>query len=102
MAQERKRPLGQIRAWLGAAAVVCSALTVAAPPASALPGDFWGVSPQAPPTLEQFQRLRAGGVGSVRIGISWNAVQPLSGGEANFSASDQLVAGATAAGLNVY
>ncbi|MFP5387761.1 MAG: hypothetical protein ACLGG5_00475, partial [Thermoleophilia bacterium] len=70
--------------WLGAAAALFAALAVAAPAASALPADFWGVSPQATPTLEQFQRLRAGGVGSVRIGISWNAVQPLSGGETNF------------------
>jgi hypothetical protein len=101
VAKERKRPAGQIRAWLAAAAVLFAALAAAAPSASALPADFWGVSPQATPTFEQLQRLRAGGVGSVRVGISWNAVQPLSSGEANFSASDQLVAGATAAGLNV-
>jgi len=74
---------------------------VAAPAAMALPGDFWGVSPQGTPSLEQFQRLRRGGVDSVRIPISWSAVQPLSGSEANFNASDQLVAGAVAAGINV-
>ena len=67
----------------------------------ALPSGFWGVSPQAAPSAEQFQRLRAGGVDSVRIPISWAATQPLSGTEANFTAPDQLVAGAAAAGLNV-
>jgi len=67
----------------------------------ALPSGFWGVSPQAPPSVEQFQRLRAGGVSSVRIPISWAATQPLGSTEANFTAPDQLVAGAAAAGLNV-
>jgi hypothetical protein len=101
MAQERKRPFGQIRAWLAALAVSVVALTAMAPAASALPGDFWGVSPQNPPSPEQFQRLRAGGVDSVRIPISWGSTQPFSGTEANFASSDQLIAGAAAAGLNV-
>lgn len=101
MPLERKRPLGQIRAWLAAVTVSLATLAATAPAASALPADFWGVSPQATPTYEQFQRLRAGGVGSVRIGIPWSAVQPFSSGEANFSISDQLVAGAASAGLNV-
>ncbi len=72
-----------------------------APAAIALPSGFWGVSPQAPPSVEQFQRLRAGGVNSVRIPISWAATQPFGSAEANFTAPDQLVAGAAAAGLNV-
>lgn len=96
----RKRPLGRVHAWSVAVAVFV--LGLAAPPtAMAVPADFWGVSPQNPPTAEQFQRLRAGGVDSVRIPISWAATQPLSGSEANFAAPDQLVAGATAAGIDV-
>ena len=101
MVHERKRPLGRASAWIAAIAVSLAGLAAMAPGAMALPSNFWGVSPQAPPSVEQFQRLRAGGVGSVRIPISWNAVQPASGGEANFTASDQLVAGAVAAGINV-
>jgi len=101
MAQERKRPLGQAHAWLVAIVLCFACLAATAPAAMALPNGFWGVSPQAPPSVEQFQRLRAGGVESVRIPISWAATQPLSGTEANFSAPDQLVAGAAAAGLNV-
>jgi hypothetical protein len=99
--QERKRPFGQVRAWLAAIAGSAVALAAMAPAASAVPGDFWGVSPQNPPSGEQFQRLRAGGVDSVRIPISWAATQPFSGAEANFGAPDQLIAGAAAAGLNV-
>jgi hypothetical protein len=101
MAQERKRPVGQVRAWLVAAVLCIACLAATAPAAGALPSGFWGVSPQAAPSVEQFQRLRAGGVNSVRIPISWAATQPLSGTEANFTAPDQLVAGAAAAGLNV-
>jgi hypothetical protein len=101
VSQERKRPFGQVRAWLAAAAVSLVALAAMAPGAIAVPADFWGVSPQNPPSVEQFQRLRTGGVDSVRIPISWAATQPLNGAEANFGAADQLVAGAAAAGLNV-
>lgn len=101
MVNQRKRPLGQVYAWLAAIAV--SVLGMAAMPSAAMavPAGFWGVSPQNPPSVEQFQRLRAGGVDSVRIPISWAATQPLSGTEANFAGSDHLVAGAVAAGLNV-
>lgn len=101
MVQERKRPFGQVHACLAAIVLCIACLAMAAPAAMALPNGFWGVSPQAAPSVEQFQRLHTGGVDSVRIPISWSAVQPLSSGEANFSASDQLVAGAAAAGLNV-
>jgi hypothetical protein len=101
VANERKRPLGQVRAWLAGLAISAAGLATVAPAAGALPGDFWGVSPQAVPSVEQFQRLGAGGVDSVRIPISWASVQPLSGGEADFNRSDQLVAGAVAAGIKV-
>jgi len=100
MGLERKRPLGQARAYLVAMGVAAAMLALASP-ALAVPGDFWGISPQATPSSEEFQRLRTGGVDSVRIPISWAAVQPLGGSEANFSASDALVAGATAAGIDV-
>ena len=74
MAQERKRPLGQARTWLAAVVLCLACVAMTAPAAIALPSGFWGVSPQAPPSVEQFQRLRAGGVNSVRIPISWAAI----------------------------
>jgi polysaccharide biosynthesis protein PslG len=101
VAQERKRPLGRARAWIAAIAVSVAGLGALAPAAGAVPGDFWGVSPQAIPSVEQFQRLRAGGVDSVRIPVSWASVQPAGGSEAHFTAPDLLVAGATAAGIKV-
>lgn len=100
MAERRIWPSGQARAYLAMAAIAAPAL-LAAPAASALPGNFWGVSPQGTPSPEQFKRLRTGGVDSVRIPISWAAVQPNGPGEANFGAPDLLVAGAAQAGIQV-
>lgn len=101
MVKQRKRPLGQVRAWIAAIAVSTLGLAAMTPSAIAIPGDFWGVSPQATPSAEQFQRLHKGGVDSVRIPIPWGAVQPTGPADANFSNVDMLVSGAAAAGLNV-
>jgi hypothetical protein len=95
------RPFGQARAWLAALAIAVTGLGLSVPSASAVPADFWGVSPQAPPTVEQLRRLSAGGVDSIRIGISWSAVQPNKGAAPNWSGIDSLVGGAAQAGLNV-
>jgi hypothetical protein len=101
MVQAGIRPLGQVRAWAIALAVALAALAASAQGATALPANFWGVSPQAAPTPEQFLRLRTGGVDSVRIPIAWGAVQPNRGGAFDWSSVDPLVSGAAAAGINV-
>jgi hypothetical protein len=75
---------------------------VAAPAAGAVPGNFWGVAPQAIPTREQFERLKLGGVDSVRIPIDWGAVQATAGSDFNWNATDELVRGAAGAGLEVF
>ena len=54
-----------------------------------------------PPTAEQFQRLKRGGVDSIRIPISWGAVQPAKGGAPDWSGVDPLVDGAAPAGIEV-
>jgi hypothetical protein len=86
-----------VRAWAATLAIL-SALAAAAAPAAAVPANFWGVSPQGTPTVEQFQRLKAGGVDSVRIPISWTSVQPTQG-TPNWSSVDPLVSGAAQAGI---
>jgi len=73
---------------------------VVAPGAAAVPGDFWGVSPQATPSSAEFQRLRTGGVDSVRIPISWAAVEK-EPGATDFSHVDALVSGAAGAGIDI-
>jgi hypothetical protein len=72
-----------------------------APAADALPANFWGVAPQAIPTAEQFQRLKLGGVDSVRIPMDWGAIQASAGANFNWNATDDLVGGAAGAGLEV-
>jgi hypothetical protein len=70
--------------------------------ADAVPGNFWGVAPQSTPSAEQFQRLRRGGVDSVRIPIEWGAVQANPGQGFNWNGTDALVGGAAAAGIEVF
>jgi hypothetical protein len=98
---DRKRPFGLTRTWIAALAVSLVALASTAPVAAAVPGNFWGVSPQGVPTGDEFKRLRAGGVDSVRIPVGWSAVQKEREGAADFSSVDPLVAGAVQAGLEV-
>jgi Glycosyl hydrolase catalytic core len=90
-----------VRAWTAALAVALLGLAVFAAAAQALPVTFWGVVPQATPSAEQFQRLRRGGVDSVRIAIDWGGVQPSRGGALNWAGTDAVVAEATSAGLEV-
>jgi hypothetical protein len=101
MEQVAGRPRGQMRSLL--AILVSSFLVLAGVPSSAaaLPADFWGISPQATPSFEQFQRLHAGGVDSVRVPISWGSVESFSAASADWSSVDPLIAGAAQAGLKV-
>ena len=83
----------KIRAF--AATSMAMAVTLcAAPAAQAVPAKFWGVVPQATPTVEQFQRLKQGGVDSVRTPIVWSSVQPAPGGTADWSSVDGMIRGA--------
>ena len=93
---------GRLGAW--AAAIACAAIAcgVLAPSAGAVPGNFWGVAPQATLNAEQFQRLKLGGVDSVRIPIEWGAVQPNDDGGFNWNGTDAVVGGAAAAGIEVF
>jgi hypothetical protein len=99
--QAANRPGGHVRAWLIALALALLAICSTASSAAALPADFWGVSPQATPSVEQFQRLRAGGVDSVRVPIGWSSVQTFSSASSDWSTVDPLIGGAAQAGLKV-
>lgn len=98
----RRKP--SLRRLPGFAAVLASMLALlgaAAPVAGAVPGNFWGVVPQATPSAEQLQRLKRGGVDSVRMAIAWNEVQPERGGTFHWSGVDSLVGRAAGAGVDV-
>ncbi len=92
---------GRARALTATFALAIALFGATAAVAEALPSNFWGAVPQAIPTAEQFQRLRRGGVHSVRIPIVWGAVQPTKDGALDWSADDALVAGAATAGIEV-
>ena len=102
MRRERKRILRKPRAWTAVFVVMALAAGASASTASAVPGNFWGVVPQAAPTTEQFQRLKLGGVDSVRIPIAWNSVQPVKETAPNWSNVDLLVKGGVEAGIDVF
>jgi hypothetical protein len=95
---------GRARAWAAALAILAIAAVSGgfAAGAGAVPGNFWGVAPQATPTAEQFQRLKRGGVDSVRVPVEWGAVQANPGVGFNWNGTDALVGGAAAAGLEVF
>jgi hypothetical protein len=86
-----------------AVAIALAAIVVGAfaSVAQAVPASFWGIVPQAIPTEEQVQRLKRGGVRSMRIPISWNGVEAVQGGAPQWSATDALVRNAAAAGIEV-
>jgi hypothetical protein len=78
------------------------ALFAAAPgTASAVPRTFWGVVPQRQPSDAQLQRLRRGGVDSIRLAVSWAAVQPSPRAEPDWAGIDAQIAAAARARLEV-
>lgn len=91
----------KIHALMAALAVAAVALAATASIARAVPSEFWGVVPQATPTLEQLERLGRGGVDSVRIPVVWPAVQTSQGGSFEWSGVDNQIENATRAGVEV-
>lgn len=83
------------------AIVVFAGLGSFASAAEAIPATFWGVVPQAVPSEEQFQRLKRGGVDSMRIPIEWGAIQPRRGAALNWNGIDGIVERAATAGIEV-
>lgn len=90
-----------VRAWTVVVAVALLGLTAFAASAQAVPATFWGVVPQETPSAEQFQRLKGGGVDSIRIPIEWGGVQPDPAAPLNWGGSDGVIAKAAAAGIEV-
>jgi hypothetical protein len=101
MSKDRIWQGGMVRAWLASLSLALAISAAAASTATALPATFWGVDPQATPTAEQFQRLKRGGVDSIRISLPWSGVQPVKGGAPNWTGVDAAVGGAAIAGFDV-
>jgi hypothetical protein len=77
--------------------------TMAAAPAGAqaLPPSFFGVAPQTVLSDTDIQYMRAGRIGSVRLPVPWDAIQPTASGGYNWAGMDQAVGGAARGGLTV-
>jgi hypothetical protein len=90
-----------LRAWIVVLAVTATGFVAAVPASAAVPAKFWGVVPQAIPTPEQFQRLKRGGVDSIRTPIGWAGVQATRNGPLDWNGVDAVVRGAATAGIEV-
>ncbi len=91
----RGRQAEMTRRWIGVTAVALVSLVGAfsgsAAARSPVPATFWGVNPVAVPTESQIQMVAAGGVGSIRVPLSWPAIQPVAGTEPDWASFDALV-----------
>jgi hypothetical protein len=64
-----------------------------------VPKTFFGVAPQTVMTDTDVAYMRAGRIGSVRLAVPWNGVQPTANGGYNWGGIDQAVAAAARGGL---
>ena len=102
MSKARKRSVGESACLDGRSGRRrCSALAIFAATAAGGSGQLLGRGPAGDADAEQFQRLKRGGVDSIRIPIDWGAVQPTQGGPLNWSGVDGVVKGAADAGIEV-
>jgi hypothetical protein len=73
---------------LAAALLACAAL---AAPAQAVPSNFWGAAPQGPMTVAQLERLKRGGVDSIRFALDWTAIQSSPRAEIDWGGVDSII-----------
>jgi hypothetical protein len=66
-----------------------------------VPPSFFGIVPQTGLTEEDVSYMRAGGIGSVRLGMGWDSVQAARGGAYNWESIDREVAMAASQELRV-
>lgn len=79
------------------AAAGCGSNETDEPP---VPAGFYGVTPQGAPADEDFARMADGGIETVRVLLSWTAVDPTSqADDFDFSSLDPIIAGAAEHGV---
>lgn len=98
------------RASIAIALTALAATCCIAPPTSLaaskkavrpVPPSFFGIVPQTGLTEEDVRHMRAGGIGSVRMGMGWDSVQATRGGPYGWEIIDREVARAASHGLRV-
>jgi hypothetical protein len=65
------------------------------------PAGFFGIGPQTAITPADAQYMKAGGIESVRIPISWESVQPTANGGYQWAGMDEMVGTLANAGLRI-
>jgi hypothetical protein len=86
------------------AIVVCVAANTSLSTAGvvqAAPPSFFGIVPQAVIDEEDARYMRAGGIGSIRLPIGWESIQPTKRGPYNWEGTDREIATAVNQGLTV-
>jgi hypothetical protein len=67
------------------------ASSLAAPPAGAVPREFFGVAPQTVLSDTDMDYMRAGRIGTIRMPVAWESVQPTRRGPYNWAGLDEVV-----------
>jgi hypothetical protein len=91
---------------LAALAVTCCVAPAASPAAAKrtvrpVPPGFFGIVPQTGLTEDDVRHMRAGGIGSIRMGMGWDSVQATRGGPYDWEGIDREVAMAASQELRV-
>lgn len=84
--------MGGMRRPAIALAALLVALALAPAGASALPRGFFGIVPQTAIGSRDLARMRAGGIGTIRVMVAWSGVQPSPRGGYDWAALDETVA----------
>src|SRR6266851_2752566 len=84
-----------------AAALLGGAQSGSAKPPIRAPKGFYGIVPQTAVTPADARYMKAGGIESVRIPLSWSALQPKANSGYEWGGLDQTVLIASQAGLRV-
>ncbi|MBS1879780.1 MAG: hypothetical protein JST31_09720 [Actinobacteria bacterium] len=94
-----RRRAGALAALLALAATLLASTALAAPARAAVPSNFWGAVPQSSLTLPQLERLKRGGVDSLRFSIDWAAIQPSPRAELAWGGVDDTIEAFAKAGI---
>ncbi len=95
-ARPRKRAVGVA----ALAAAGCCLLALGANAAAAVPRTFFGVSPQAPLSDADFERMATAKVGTLRFELSWSGADPTAApGDYDWARTDAIVGRAAGGGI---
>jgi hypothetical protein len=97
----RKASIATVFAALAVASVAATAWLSAPEVAQAAPRSFFGIVPQAILSEEDARYMRAGRIGTIRLGIGWESAQLDRNGEYNWEGTDREIATAANQGLQV-